>query len=69
MCLAALWSPVGKGAKAVVASPAGPVFFLAELAFCHVPFSRFVSFFFELTSDFIQSCDNLLKNSERYACH
>ena len=36
MCLAALWSPVGKGTSAVVAGPEGPVFagptFLAEYA-------------------------------------
>ena len=60
MCLAALWSSVWKGAKAVVASPAGPALagptFLAEHAFCRVPYSRFGSFFFEHTSDFIQSC-------------
>ena len=47
MCLAALWSPVGKGAKAVVAGPAGPAFagptFLVEYAFRRVPFSRFGS--------------------------
>ena len=46
MGLAALWSSVGKGAKAIVAGPAGAAFagptFLAEYAF-----------FFELTSDFI----------------
>ena len=59
MCLAALWSPVGKGAKAIVASLAGPAFagptFLAEYAFHHVPLSRFGSFFYELTFDCIQS--------------
>ena len=57
MCLAALWSSVGKGAKAVVAGPADAAFagptFLAEYAFHRVPLSRFGSFFFELTSDFI----------------
>ena len=57
MFLAALWSSVGKGAKAVVAGPAGAAFagptFLAEFAFHRVPLSRFGSFFFELTSDFI----------------
>ena len=67
MCLAALWSPVGKGAKAVVAGPAGAAFagltILAEYAFRRVSLSRFSSFFFELTSDFIQSCDNLLRTS------
>ena len=44
MCLAALWSSVGKGVKAVVTGPAGAAF---------APLSRFGSFFFELTSDFI----------------
>ena len=63
MCLAALWPPAGKGAKVVVAGPVGP-----EYAFGRVPFSRFGSFFFELTSDFIQSCDKLLEHSERCAC-
>ena len=58
MCLAALCSSVGKGAKAgVVAGPAGAAFavptFLAEYAIHRVPLSRFVFFFFELTSDFI----------------
>ena len=57
MCLAALCSSVGKGAKAVYAGPAGAAFagptFLAEYAFHHVPLSRFVFYFFELTSDFI----------------
>ena len=57
MCFAALLSSVGKGAKAVIAGPvcaafAGPTF-LAEYAFHRVPLSRFVFFFFELTSDFI----------------
>ena len=42
--------------------------FLAECAFRRVYFSSFGSVFFELTSDFIQSCDNLLKHSERCAC-
>ena len=55
-------SSVGKGAKAIVAGPAGAAFagptFLAEYAFHRVPLSRFGSFFFELTSDFILSCDN-----------
>ena len=73
MCLAALWSPVGKGAKAVVAGLAGPVYagstFLAEFAFRRVPLSRFGSFFFDLTTDFIQSCGNLLKHSKHSACH
>ena len=57
MCLAVLWPSVGKGAKAVVASPAGAAFagptLLAEHAFRRVPLSRLGSFFFELTSDFI----------------
>ena len=57
MCLAALWSSVGKGAKAVVAGPAGAAFagptFLAKYAFHRVPLSRFGSFFCELTSNFI----------------
>ena len=48
MCLAALWSSVGKGAKAVVAGPAGAAFagptFLGEYAFHRVPLSRFVFF-------------------------
>ena len=54
MCLAALCSYVGKGAKADVAGPAGagPTF-LAEYAIHRVSLSRFVFFFFELTSDFI----------------
>ena len=73
MCLAALLSPVGKGAMAVVAGPAGPAFagptFLAEYAFHRVPLSRFGSYFFLIASDFIQSSDNLLKHSERCACH
>ena len=64
MSCTALWSPVGKGAKPVVAGPAGPAFagptFVAEYALRRVPFSRFSLFFFELTSDLIQSCDNLL---------
>ena len=42
MCLAALWSSVGKGDKAVVAGPAGAAFagptFLVEYAFLRVPF-------------------------------
>ena len=57
MCLAALWSSVGKGAKAVITGPAVAAFagptFLAKYAFHCVPLSRFGSFFFELTSDFI----------------
>ena len=57
MCLAALCSSVGKGAKAGVAGPAGAAFagptFLAEYAIHRVPFYRFVFIFFELTSDFI----------------
>ena len=56
-CLAALCSSVGKGAKAGFAGPAGAAFagptFLAEYAIHRVPLSRFVFFFFELTSDFI----------------
>ena len=48
MCLAALCLSVGKGAKAVVACPAGAAFagptFLAEYAFHRVPLSRFVFF-------------------------
>ena len=51
MCLAALWSPVGKGAKANVTGSACPAFagptFLAWNAFGHVPYTRFGSFFFE----------------------
>ena len=73
MCLAALWSSVGNGAKAVVAGPAGAAFagptFLVEYAFNCVPLSGFGSFFFEFTSDFISSCDNLLKHSERCVYH
>ena len=73
MCLAALCSSVGKGAKAGVAGPAGAAFagnpFLAKYAIHRGPLSRFVFFLFELTSDFIKSCDNLLKHSERCACH
>ena len=57
MCLAAMWSSVGKGAKAIITSPAGAASagptFLAEYAFHRVPLSRFGSLFFELTSDFI----------------
>ena len=64
MCLAALCSPVGKGVKAVVAGLAGTAFagptFLAEYAFRRVSFFSF-QLIFELTSGFIQSCDNLLK--------
>ena len=49
MCLADLWSSVGKGAKAVLASLAGAAFagptFWVEYAFHHVPLSRFGSFF------------------------
>ena len=48
MCFAALWSSVGKGAKAVVAGPAGAAFagptFLAEYAF-HRDFISFRFFF------------------------
>ena len=55
MCLAALLSSVGKGAKAIVAGPAGAAFagptFLAEYTFHRVPLSGLGSFFFELTSD------------------
>ena len=73
MCIAALWSSVGKGVKAVVAGPAGLAFagpaLLSEYAFYRVPLSRLGSFFFELTSDFIQSCDHILKHCERCACH
>ena len=57
MCLAALCSSVGKGTKADVAGPAGAAFagpsFLAEYAIHRVSLSRFVFFFFELTSYFI----------------
>ena len=55
MCLAALWPPVGKVAKAVVAVLAGPELldplFLAEYVFRRVPLSFFGLFFFERTSD------------------
>ena len=48
MCLAALWSSVGKGAKAVVAGPAGATFagptFLSGYANHRVPLSRFGPF-------------------------
>ena len=48
MCLAALCSSVGKGAKAAVAGPAGAAFTgptcLAEYAFQRVPLSCFVFF-------------------------
>ena len=48
MCLAALCSSVGKGAKAGVAGPAGAAFagptFLAEYAIHRVSLSRFVFF-------------------------
>ena len=68
-----LGSSVGKGAKAGVAGPAGAAFagptFLAEYAIHRVPLSRFVFCFFELTSDYIYSCDDFLKHSERCACH
>ena len=56
MCLAALCSSVGKGAKAGVAGPAGaacagPTFWPSML---YTVFLYLVSFFFfELTSDFI----------------
>ena len=57
MCLATMWSSVGKGAKAVVAGPAGAAFsgptFLSKYAFHRVPLPSFGSVFFELTSDFI----------------
>ena len=49
MCLATLWPPVGKVAKAVVAGPAGPE--LLDPLFWRVPFSPFGLFFFERTSD------------------
>ena len=49
MCLAALWSSVGKGDKALVAGQAGAEFdgptFLAEYVFHRVPLSRFGFFF------------------------
>ena len=68
LCLAALWSSVGIGAKAVVAGPSGAAFagptFWAEYAFHRVPLSRFGSFFGAYLS-----CDNLLKHSERCACN
>ena len=55
MCLAALWPPVGKVAKAVVAGPAGPELldplFLAEYVFHSVPFSPFGLCLFEHNSD------------------
>ena len=41
MCLAALWSPVEKRAKAVVAGPAGPAFaghFFGRVCFLLFPF-------------------------------
>ena len=48
MCLAALCSSVGKGAKAGVAGPAGTAFagpiFMPDYAICRVPLSRFVFF-------------------------
>ena len=48
MCLAALCSSVWKGAKAVVAAPAGAALagptFLAEFAFHRVPLSLLVFF-------------------------
>ena len=54
MCLAALWPPVGKVAKADApvrqVRVAGPTF-LAEYVFRRVPFSLFGLFFFEGTSD------------------
>ena len=54
MCLAALWSSVGTGAKAVFAGPAGAAFagptFLAEYAFHRVPLSRFGSMSLPLIS-------------------
>ena len=52
MCLSALWPPVGKVAKAVVAGPAGPellvpLFWLSMFS----PFLLLAYFFFERTSD------------------
>ena len=69
MCLAALCSSVGKGAKAGLAGAAfaGPTF-LAEYAIHRVPLSRFV--FFSLSLPLILfNYANLLKHSERFACH
>ena len=56
LCLAALCSSAGKGAKAGVAGPAGaafagPTFWPSMLPPCS--FISFRFFFFELTSDFI----------------
>ena len=56
MCLAALCSSVGKGAKAGVAGPAGaafagPTFWPSMLSTVFLYLVSF--FFFELTSDFI----------------
>ena len=69
MCLAALWSSVGKGAKAVVAGPAGAAFagptFLAEYAFHRVPLSRFGSFSFSLPPISFNHATILLKHSEQ----
>ena len=48
MCLAALCSSVGKGAKA----SAGPTFF-GRVCYPPCSFISFRFFFFELTSDFI----------------
>ena len=56
MCLAALCSSVGKGAKAGVAGPAGAAFAGPTLwpSMLSTVFLYLVSFFFfELTSDFI----------------
>ena len=57
MCLAAWWSSVENGAKAVVNGPGGAAFagptFFGRVDLCFPPLSRFGSFFFELTSDFI----------------
>ena len=55
MCLAALWPPVGKVAKAVVAGPAGPELldplFWPSMFSAVSLFSLFGLFFFERTSD------------------
>ena len=55
MCLAALWPPVGKVAKAVVASPAGPELldplFWPSMFSAASLFLLLAFFFFERTSD------------------
>ena len=69
MCLAALWPPVGKVAKAVVAGPAGPE--LLDQLIWPSMFSTVSLFlllaYFSLSVP--QMRQYLLKHSKRCACH